>query len=134
MRNKFLVGIAIVIAAFYLNACDSEENAIPVVNVANCDTSGMTYSSGAGPIQVIINTQCATSTSCHAAGAPKVNGDFSNWNSPQFQLAISGGSGSNMYAYLQPTYSTPMPQTPQPGWSECDRLKLEAWLLANAPQ
>ena len=136
MKNKFLVGISILGMALALNSCDSEENAVPSAAVpANCNTTKMTYSSGPGaPIQVIINTQCATSPSCHGAGAGKINGDFSSWSSAKLQAAISGRSSSNMYQYLQPTYPTPMPNVPQPGWNQCDKLKLEAWLLAGAPQ
>jgi hypothetical protein len=136
MKNKFLIGVAIIGAIITINSCDSEENALPApITPANCDTSGMTYSSGAGaPIQTIINAQCATSPSCHGAGAPKAQGDFTNWGSGQFQSAIYGGQGSTMYQYLQPTYSTPMPSVPQPGWSECDRLKILAWLNAGDPQ
>jgi hypothetical protein len=136
MNNNFLIGVVIVGAILAINSCDSEENALPKVPVsASCDTAGMTYSSGAGaPIQTIINAQCATSPSCHGYGAPKSQGDFTSWSSGPFQNAITYGSGSTMYQNLQPGATTPMPNVPQPGWSECDRLKLEAWLLAGAPQ
>lgn len=136
MKIKLLIVIAIVGTILTINSCDSEENAVPIMAVpSNCDTSGMTYSTGTGaPIQTIITTQCAVSTSCHGSGAPKAQGDFSSWSSAKFQLAISGGAYSNMYQYLQPSFSTPMPNVPQPGWSTCDRLQLETWLLAGAPQ
>jgi hypothetical protein len=136
MKNKFLIGVAIVGAIITINSCDSEENALPKpITPSSCDTSKMTYSTGTGaPIQTIINAQCATSPSCHGAGASKINGDFSAWTNGSFQNAISGGTSSSMYQYLQPSYPTPMPNVPQPGWSECDRLKLEAWLTAGAPQ
>ena len=135
MKNKFLIGVAIVGAIMTINSCDSEENALPApITPSSCDTSKMTYSTNSGQIQGIINAQCATTPSCHGTGASKINGDFSSWSAAKFQQAISGGKSSSMYQYLQPTYPTPMPNVPQSGWSECDRLKLEAWLLANAPQ
>jgi hypothetical protein len=136
MKNKVFLGVVALGLILAVNSCENKEALLPSVSVtANCDTAGMTYSTGAGaPIQTIINAQCATSTSCHGYGAPHVNGDFSSWSSSVFQNAIAGGTSSTMWSRLQPTASLPMPNVPQPGWSACDRLKLEAWLQANAPQ
>ncbi|HWY98702.1 MAG TPA: hypothetical protein VNY36_06435 [Bacteroidia bacterium] len=135
MKNKALLGIALSGLIFAINSCENKEALLPTISVtANCDTAGMTYSTGAGTIQAIINAQCATSTSCHGYGAPHLNGDFSSWTSATFTNARTGGTSSQMWLRLQPTASLPMPNVPQPGWNACDRLRLETWLQNGAPQ
>jgi len=134
MKKKVIFGIIIVLIALFINSCENKE-ALPPLNVVpvNCDTAKMTYSTGAGEIQNILNTQCAVSSGCHAYGAPSRQGDFSSYSSADLQNAVSGGVNSAMYINLNGG-STPMPNVPQSGWSPCDKLKLEAWILAGAPQ
>lgn len=131
MKYKIVFGLALLVLVIFINSCQKNVGYVAVV-AAPCDTAGMTYSTGAGtPIQIIVNTQCATTTACHAAGAPKANGDFSTWAGVQSHA--SGGTTSQFYQHLTGTFQ-PMPNVLQAGWTECDRSKLVQWILIGAPQ
>ncbi|MGP8215981.1 MAG: hypothetical protein ACLQQ4_10490 [Bacteroidia bacterium] len=121
--------MAIFVFVLAINSCENKEVIVPMVVVpSDCDTTGMTYSSGTDTIRTIINTQCAV-TGCH--NTYSVNGDFTTYNG--VSKAAQGGSSSQMYINLQGG-ATPMPQSQQPGWSECDKQKIEAWILQGANQ
>jgi hypothetical protein len=138
MKYKLIFGLALLVVVIVINSCEKNVGFVPGngtganVPPPSCDTAGMTYSSGAGtPIEIIVNTQCATTTSCHAAGAPKANGDFSTWAGVQSHS--TGGTSSPFYQHLTGTFQ-PMPNILQPGWTECDRSKLVQWIMIGAPQ
>jgi hypothetical protein len=136
MKYKIVFGLTLLVLVIVINSCEKNVGFVPGngtganVPPPSCDTAGMTYSSGAGAIQTIINSQCAV-PSCHAAGAPKANGDFSTY--ANVYLHSSGGYSSAMYQHLTGTFQ-PMPNVLQPGWTECDRSKLVQWIMIGAPQ
>jgi hypothetical protein len=140
MKYKVVLGLALFLVIIAIYSCEKNIGYIAGASSGNpapppptCDTAGLTYSSGAGaPIQTIINAQCATSTACHGAGAPKANGDFSTY--ANLQIHATGGKSSTMYTNLVGPTSTPMPNVAQPGWDACDKAKLVQWLTIGAPQ
>jgi hypothetical protein len=133
MKYKIIFGLALLVLVIFINSCEKNVGYVPVNGAPppSCDTAGMTYSTGAGVIQTIVNTQCATTTACHAAGSPKANGDFSTWAGVQSHA--SGGTTSQFYQHLTGTFQ-PMPNVQQAGWIECDRAKLVQWIMIGAPQ
>ncbi|HTB06284.1 MAG TPA: hypothetical protein VK806_04965 [Bacteroidia bacterium] len=139
MKYRIILGLAVFVIMIAIYSCEKNVGYIAGASSGNpappppaCDTSNLTYSTGAGVIQPIINSQCATSTACHGAGAPKANGDFSSY--ALIQLHASGGTSSPMYTNLVGPTSTPMPNVAQPGWDACDKAKLVQWLTIGAPQ
>jgi hypothetical protein len=134
MKYRIVLGLALFVSVIAIYSCEKNVGYIASPSSTGpgaCDTAGLTYSSGAGVIMPIINAQCATSTACHSAGAPKANGDFSTY--ALVQLHASGGTSSAFYQHLTGTVQ-PMPNVPQPGWSACYKDQLVEWTLVGAPQ
>ncbi|MGP8215358.1 MAG: hypothetical protein ACLQQ4_07335 [Bacteroidia bacterium] len=127
VRSKFFILIVFFALILAANSCENKEALVPIVNSlpAGCDTAGQKYSKG---IDTIINTQCAVS-GCHAYGG--LGADFTTYSG--VLTYAKGGQGSSMWQDLVGPTSTPMPQIQQPGWNECDKFKLEDWILAGAP-
>jgi hypothetical protein len=117
------------IFAFGLQACynDNEEELYPQpAGGSTCDTAGVSY---AATTSKIISQNCALS-GCHAGPSGASNGAFDGYqnikayltnNKPNFIGAINQTGG----------YS-PMPKGTAK-LSDCDILKLEAWINSGYP-
>jgi hypothetical protein len=134
MKNRILIqrlGILYLLVLFVcilaISSCENKEALVTPANSfpVGCDTTHQTYTKD---IDTIINTQCAVS-GCHASGG--AGADFSSYY--KVITYAKGGKSSSIWQDIVGPSSTPMPNVAQPGWSECDKYKIEAWILAGVP-
>ncbi len=115
----FLVAL---LAVFGSPGCywDNEEDLYGPNPVANCDTTGMRFSV---EISQIMEANC---NSCHLSSSPSYSG-IPYENHEQFRaVALSGKLLDRIN-----NQSSPMPESGL--MSLCNRLKIEAWVKAGAP-
>jgi len=131
MKIRFVASIVVLLTVILINACEDKKGAAPIsVNVSNCDTLDLTYSSDSShSMQAIINVQCGVNNmSCHSYGSASgydystYAGIYANY---QNGLLYQGLFGS----------SPRMPLTPQNGWDpSCMLPKFKAWMDRGCPQ
>lgn len=119
-RYPILFAAGLLAASLCFNSCsdDDENDDNGGNNNSNCDTTAISYASDIRPIVI---SSCATGSSCHGSGSG--NGDFSSYAG----LKIDADNGKLRQRVLIEK------DMPPGGWSSCNRLKLEAWLNAGAP-
>lgn len=130
MKIKFLFGVLILSLVIIINSCEDKQGATPSTSVPNsCDTTSLTYSSGANTMQAIINVQCATNnTSCHSPNS------VSRYDYSTYAGIYSNYQNGMLYGALFGNLPH-MPLTPQPGWDpSCMLPKFKAWINAGCPQ
>jgi len=110
-----------------INSCEDKQ-ALPAAIPPGCDTSGLTYSSGAGVMQQIINANCATNN-CHVPGgsAPK---DFSTYTG----LIRDANGGTNSLFWQNLFVNRSMPPSSMPRLDLCTQAKFKQWLSIGIPQ
>jgi hypothetical protein len=136
MRNRIFVGVILLCAVICINSCENKEALFPPgsstggggsIWPAGCDSTNLTYNGG---IDSIINTQCAVA-GCHVPRGGASADDFQGYANATSQT--SGGKSSMFYQRLEGIGNL-MPNTPQPGWDPCMKIRLEQWVLNGAPQ
>ncbi len=96
--------------------------------VTNIDTGTiMSYSID---IVNIINTNCATTTACHGAGASGLAKDYSTY-AGVYSDSRHDTTGSTLFSYISPGATDPMPKTGAK-LSTCDHNKIRNWIHQGA--
>jgi hypothetical protein len=129
MKIKFIVGSIVLLVVILINACEDKQATLPsTALVSNCDTTGLTYSSGSNTMQAIINTQCgATNTSCHSTGS------ISGYDYSSYSGIDANYKNGLLYSALFGSLKN-MPLTPQSGWDpSCMLPKFKAWMDLGCP-
>jgi hypothetical protein len=131
MKTKFIVGVSLLLAAIFINACENKQGAVPLTVVIpnSCDTTNLTYSSGPNKMDSIINVQCGTNNhSCHSPGS------ISGYDYTSYATIYSNYQKGWLYSSIFLGTPTQMPKVQQPGWDQCTKDKFKAWIDLGCPQ
>lgn len=110
------LSLFLVLASINLISCSGKDE--DAGSDSACDTTAISY---AADIRPIITSTCAAGSSCHGSGSS--NGNYNSFS----ELKNDADDGSVRQRVL---ISRNMPPG---GMSNCNRLKIEAWLNAGAP-
>jgi hypothetical protein len=94
IMKKSLIYFTTILFLFYLYSCSSNDEPTVQAPASDCSTVSATFSKDVSPI---ISSNCATTTSCHAAGSANGVGPLTSYtqvfnNRNQIKTVVSNGT------------------------------------------